>query len=121
MRENARKYYYSLQLEEIERIKKSGRRPSLLMHTCCAMCACWPIVYLSEYFDLTLYYYNDNIYPEEEYSKRFSELKRYVSSFNEKYGKDVKIIAPPYDGDSYRQQFLPYKGSKEGGERCLHP
>ncbi|MBQ1878454.1 MAG: epoxyqueuosine reductase QueH [Erysipelotrichaceae bacterium] len=120
MRENARKYYYSLQQEEIERIKESGKKPSLLMHTCCAMCACWPIVYLSEYFDLILYYYNDNIYPEAEYHKRLGELQRYVREFNEEFGRDVRIITTPYQGDEYRRQFLPYASSPEGGERCLH-
>ena len=83
MKTQPKKYYYNLQLREIDKIKGLENKPSLLMHTCCGMCACYPIVYLTQYFDLTLYYYNDNIYPEEEYEKRYSELKRYVDIFNQ--------------------------------------
>ena len=61
MKNQPKKYYYNLQLREIDRIKGLPDKPTLLMHTCCGVCACYPIVYLTQYFDLTLYYYNDNI------------------------------------------------------------
>ena len=118
MKEQSKKYYYNLQLEEVERIKASGKRPALLMHTCCAVCACYPIGYLAEVFDLTLFYYNDNIYPESEYEKRYQELRRYVDIYNNNSGNDVKLIKCPYSGKEYMQKMLPYKDSPEGGERC---
>ena len=118
MREKNRRHYYNLQLEEVERIRASGKRPSLLMHTCCAMCACYPIGYLSEIFDLTLFYYNDNIYPESEYEKRYSELERYVGIYNSTHPHQVRLIKNPYHGDEYREKMIPYKDSPEGGERC---
>ena len=118
MRKDSKKYYFSLQQDVISSIKGQELRPSLLMHTCCCVCACWPIQYLSDYFDLTLFYYNDNIYPEEEYEKRFHELERYVKEVNEKYYKQVKIIKSPYHGKEYMEMMVPYKDSPEGGQRC---
>ncbi len=118
MKEQSKKYYYNLQLEETKKIKAEQLRPSLLMHTCCAVCACYPIVYLTEYFDLTLYYYNDNIYPESEYEKRFAELQRYVDLFNLSSDNKVRLIKCPYNGPEYMQKMVPYRDSPEGGERC---
>ena len=119
MKNENKRYYYNLQLEEISRLKKAGKRPTLLMHTCCAMCACWPIQYLTQYFDLTLYYYNDNIYPEAEYHKRLNELKRYVMEYNLEFNQDVKIIETPYCGEEYTRMLEPLKDEPEGGKRCL--
>ena len=119
MKNQPKKYYYNLQLEEIDRIKGLPEKPSLLMHTCCGVCACYPIVYLTQYFDLTLYYYNDNIYPESEYEKRYSELERYISIYNSEHVHQVKLIKNPYHGKDYREKMTPYKDSPEGGERCM--
>lgn len=118
MKDTSKKYYYNLQLEEIARIRKTGRKPTLLMHTCCGMCACWPVQYLTQYFDLTLYFYNDNIYPEAEYDHRFSELKRYVEEYNLEFNQDVKIIQVPYHGPEYLKELEPLKDEPEGGARC---
>ncbi len=118
MREQSKKYYYDLQVSEIEKIKGLETKPSLLMHTCCAVCACYPIQYLTQYFDLTLFYNNDNIYPESEYDRRFSELERYVSLFNEEYGQTVKIVKTPYRGVEYVKNLVPLKDEPEGGKRC---
>ncbi len=119
MKNENKRFYYNLQLEEVQKIKKSGQRPSLLMHTCCAMCACWPVQYLTQYFDLTLYYNNDNIYPEEEYDHRLSELKRYVSEYNLEFNQDVKIITTPYNGKEYLKILEPLKDEPESGARCV--
>lgn len=119
MRTDSKKYYYDLQLRELEQIKASGKRPTLLMHTCCCVCACWPIRWLSEVFDLTLYYNNDNIYPEAEYEKRYLELVRYVDTFHQESGRQVKIIKTPYRGAEYLKQLEPLKDEPEGGARCL--
>ena len=118
MRTQPKKYYYNLQLQEIEKIKSSPGKPSLLMHTCCGVCACYPIVYLTQYFDLTLYYYNDNIYPESEYEKRFSELERYVNIFNKENGQNVKLIKCEYHNKEYTAELALYANEPEGGERC---
>ncbi|MBO4538455.1 MAG: epoxyqueuosine reductase QueH [Erysipelotrichaceae bacterium] len=118
MKKDSRKYYYSLQLSEIEKIKALDHKPSLLMHTCCGICVSWPALYLSEFFDLTLYYNNDNIYPQEEYEKRYSELIRLIDSYNREKGTDIKVIKTPFNGEEYHQKLEPLKDEPENGARC---
>ena len=118
MKENAKKYYYSLQLEEIEKIKKLDHRPTLLMHTCCGICVSYPALYLSEYFDLTLFYCNDNIYPESEYEKRYNELVRLIDIFNSERSTAISIIRKPYEGPAYLKKLEAFGPEKEGGARC---
>ena len=118
MNAQSRKYYYDLQIKETDRIQKEGIRPSLLMHTCCAVCACYPIRWLDQFFDLTLYYNNDNIYPESEYDKRYGELVRYVSLYNQESGSNVRVIKTPFDGENYTARLQPLKDEPEGGARC---
>lgn len=93
-------------------------RPRLLLHTCCAPCLAAAIVSVTAHFDVTLYYYNPNIYPLTEYEKRLSEIKKLVSAL----GADAKIVAEPYDRTDYDKAVGEYKGGKEHGgkcERCL--
>ncbi len=119
MKEQSKKYYYDLQCKEVEKILQQNIKPSLLMHTCCAVCAAWPVQYLAQYFDLTLYFNNDNIYPESEYDKRFYELERYINLINEKYNFDIKIIKTPFKGKEYLDKIAPLKDEPEGGARCI--
>ena len=118
MKTQSKKYYYNMQLETAEKIKDLPVKPSLLMHTCCAVCACYPIVWLTQYFDLTLFYYNDNIYPQAEYEKRYSELERYVRIFNQENNENVRLIKCEYHNAEYTEQLAPYRDCPEGGERC---
>ena len=107
------------ELQELELIKKSGQRPRLLMQSCCAVCNAWPLEYLYETFDITLYYNNSNIYPKEEYELRLGELKTYVSNFNETYHTTIGIVEEPYDYDLYKLTFLEKRADdKEGSLRC---
>ena len=63
---------------ELERIRQSGRTPRLLLHACCAPCSSYVLEYLSQYLDITLYYYNPNISPESEFRFREQELQRLI-------------------------------------------
>ncbi len=113
-----KKYYYRLCLEEIEKIKRSGKRPTLGIHVCCGPCAAFPLEFLASYFHIVILYANSNIYPSEEYRRRLSELKRYVDIFNARYGQDAEIVEFDYDNESYNRDLLPYAQEKEGGMRC---
>ena len=64
----------------IGQIQKENKVPSLFLHSCCAPCSSYVLEYLSKYFDITVFYYNPNIYPEEEYRKRVQEITRLVNS-----------------------------------------
>ena len=71
-------------IKELELIKQSNKKPTLLLHSCCGPCNTYPMVFLAEYFDITLYFNNSNIYPYEEYDRRLKELEKYCEYFNQK-------------------------------------
>ena len=72
---------YQLELEKtLKQIE--GTKPKLLLHVCCAPCSSYVLTYLSDYFDITVLYYNPNISPIEEYQKRLNEEKRLIKELN---------------------------------------
>ena len=73
---------YQLILDET--LNKLDGKKKLLLHACCAPCSSYVIEYLSNYFDITILYYNPNIDTKEEFEKRLSELKRFVKEFKTK-------------------------------------
>ena len=100
-----------------ETIRNLDGKKKLLLHACCAPCSSYVIEYLSEYFDITILYYNPNIDLEEEFNKRLSELQRFVSSFKTK--NPVKIVSLGYLSDEYNSKIKGLENEKEGGLRCL--
>ena len=110
--------YYRMMEENFKGIKKLDKKPSLLLHSCCAPCNAYPLVLLIEYFDLTLMYNNSNIYPNEEYTRRLNELKTYVEYINSKHNTNIKLIETPYNNEEYNKILEPYKDQKEGLDRC---
>jgi len=118
MRNAVKDRWYNLGASQLERIDAAGLRPRLLMQTCCAVCACWPLLYLHRHFDMTLYYNNDNIYPFAEYQRRYDELVRYLAIFNDQHQADVKLVKTPYDGDNYLAKISVLAAEPERGRRC---
>lgn len=106
--------YHLEALKEIQSFE--GRKPRILLHVCCVICACWPIEFLKEYFDVSLIYNNSNIYPSEEYTKRLNELKRYLK---ERYNDSIPLIEAPYDNETYTKDLEIYKDDPEGFRRCF--
>ena len=104
-------------LEEII-IKHSNNNdiPKVLMHSCCAPCSSYVIEYLSNYFYLTIFYYNPNISPREEYEKRKSEQIRLINSMDTKC--KVDIIDCDYDNDIYEKNIKGLEQEPERGRRC---
>ena len=86
MKEN----YQIILNKTIDEIQKNNTVPSLLLHSCCAPCSSYVLEYLSEYFDITIFYYNPNISPEEEFYKRVSEQKRLINEMP--LNRKVKFI-----------------------------
>ena len=62
----------------ISRLEEQKEVPRLLLHSCCAPCSSYVLEYLSEYFEITVFYYNPNIYPDEEYDKRVLEQQTLI-------------------------------------------
>ena len=98
-------------------IAKSGVKPSLLLHACCAPCSSYTLEYLVPYFDISLFFYNPNIAPESEYDFRAKELARLLSEHPD-FGS-VKLIVPEYDGTPFFEMAKGKEDLKEGGERCF--
>lgn len=112
------KEYYNLQLKEIEKIQNLEHKPRLLLHSCCGPCNTYPMEYLSQYFDLTLYFNNHNIYPESEYVRRFDELMKYVEWFKKEKNVVIDVVQPNYENDRYYELLKHKAEEKEGGKRC---
>ena len=87
-------------------------KPKLLLHSCCGPCSTVCIERLIESYDVTVFYYNPCIFPEEEYCKRLEEQKKFLAD------KQIEIIDPLYDNNSYEELVKGFELEKEGGERC---
>ncbi|MCI9023891.1 MAG: epoxyqueuosine reductase QueH [Dorea sp.] len=108
---------YQKELDKlIGRLGKEERVPSLLLHSCCAPCSSYVLEYLSNYFKITVFYYNPNIYPESEYTKRILEQQTLLSQM--KTCHPVTFMAGNYDSDRFYEMAKGLEHVAEGGERC---
>lgn len=97
----------------------NGQKKSLLFHVCCGPCACYPLTFLAEYFDITIYYTNSNIYPKAEFDKRLAELKKLISYLKRDRGYDIRLIVPEYDNEEHMSHLKPLAHLGEFSERCF--
>ena len=88
-----------------------NNKPSLLLHACCAPCSSHTILLLQKFFDITIYYSNDNIYPKSEYDNRLDEINRFVSVIG-----NIKVIADEYNSDDF---YNAVKGKENLGEKSI--
>ena len=108
---------YQKELENIiEENKKRGIKPTLLLHACCAPCSSYCLYYLSEYFDITVFFYNPNIYPLEEYKEREAEIRRLISEMFP--NGEVKYIEGKYECDDFFKIAQGLEDLPEGYKRC---
>ena len=98
---------------EIELAKETARKPRLLLHACCGPCASSVLEYLTPHFDVTVYCYNPNILPKDEFIKRENALKEVVSHFD-----SVNLVVPNQDEQEYVSYVKGHKSDPEGGARC---
>ena len=112
------KVNYQKELDKlILELKKEEKVPRLLLHSCCAPCSSYVLEYLSQYFEVTVFYYNPNIYPESEYTKRVLEQQKLISEMRFKY--PVTFIAGNYDSEKFYNMARGLENVKEGGEICF--
>ena len=108
---------YQRELDEIlASLAAEGRRPSLLLHACCAPCSSYVLAYLTRYFDITLFFYNPNIHPREEYDRRLAALDRLLSAAP--FCRGVELVVGPYDDAAWFEATRGREGDPEGGARC---
>ena len=100
----------------IESLVREGKKPSLLLHVCCAVCASYVLEYLHPYFDITVAYYNPNITDASEYRYRYSELRRFVkeSGLSDKIG----FVEVDYTPEEFFKLTKGRESDREGGARC---
>ena len=111
------KINYQKELDKlIIKFTEEGQVPSLLLHSCCAPCSSYCIEYLSQFFYITVFYYNPNIYPDEEYYHRVKEQQRFIKEFPTKY--PVKFIEGDYDKSSFYEIAKGLEKEPEKGKRC---
>ncbi len=109
--------YQSMMEKIIKEQQALGKVPRLLLHSCCAPCSSYCLELLSQYFYVTVYYYNPNIYPEEEYYMRVAEQKRFIEQFPAKY--PISFQDAPFDSALFYQVTKGHEKDKEGAERCF--
>ncbi|MBE6747086.1 MAG: epoxyqueuosine reductase QueH [Ruminococcaceae bacterium] len=106
--------------KELDRIikenSKAGKVPTLLLHACCAPCSSYCLEYLAEYFSITVFFYNPNLYPADEYDKRADEVRRLISLLQVK--NPVKLIVADFDDKEFYAKVRGMEKLPEGGERC---
>ena len=115
---NVQKINYQKELDKIlKRLEEEGRVPTLLIHSCCAPCSSYVLEYLSRYFRITVLYYNPNIYPESEYTKRIIEQQKLIKDMRFQY--PVSFLAGKYDKEKFYEMAKGMEHLKEGGARCM--
>ncbi len=112
------KINYQKELEKvIDECTRQKKVPKLLLHSCCAPCSSYTLEYLSEHFEITVFYYNPNIFPEEEYYKRVEEQQRFITELPTKY--PVNFVEGFYDTKQFYEMAKGLERVAEGGERCF--
>lgn len=111
-----KKNNYQKKLDDLlEGISAEGRRPSLLLHACCGPCSSYVLEYLCRFFEITVLYYNPNIYPPAEYDRRLKELLNFYTKFVP--AKNVRVIQAPYDPEDFYKAV----GTRENPELAKEP
>lgn len=105
------KINYDLKMQQ--QINNISNKPKLLLHCCCGPCSTACIERLLEVFDITIYYYNPNIFPKQEFVKRLQNQNIVASYF-----ENLKVISPKYDENEFLKEIKGLELLKEGQERC---
>lgn len=109
---------YQKELEKIiAKHQEKGEVPSLLLHSCCAPCSSYVIEYLSSYFRITVFYYNPNIYPEQEYEKRVQEQQELIRKMPVKY--PILFVEGAFEKEKFYEMAQGLEDAPEGGARCI--
>ena len=110
MKEN----YNKKMLIEIDKIIDNNKKPTLLLHSCCAPCSSYVIEFLSQYFQIEVFFFNPNIYPENEYIKRLEEQIRLIKEM----GFNYKVVENKYESNLFYDSIRGYEKLGAGSKRC---
>ena len=87
-------------------------KPLFLLHVCCGTCSLYPYFLLKKDFSITFFYYNPNIYPEEEYLKRLDDVRTISKIYS------IPLIIGRYEVKEWLNLTSDFKNEPEGGKRC---
>lgn len=83
-----------------------------LLHACCAPCSIAIIDELKNQFDLTVFFYNPNIFPEKEYLKRKAEVIKVCEEWK------ISMVDDDYEIEKWNEAVQGLEDEPEGGARC---
>ena len=106
---------YQRELDRILR-EQGARRPSVLLHSCCGPCSSSVLEYLTQYFDITLLWYNPNLFPQEEFDRRYRTQLQLIDRMG--LSDRVSVLAEPWQHEVYAQSVRGLENEPEGGGRC---
>ncbi len=106
---------YNLEMKKIINNMNTNEKPKLLLHSCCSVCSAHVLSVLVPFFSVSVYYFNQNIHPFEEYERRRESQKLFLQAA---YGDEVEMISPRYDSAMFYAATRGYNEEKEGGARC---
>lgn len=110
------KNYYQLQQKEIAFVKNLPKKPTLLLHTCCALCFSSAFLQIKDDFEISVFFFNPNIYPLEEYEKRKNELLRIIHLYEKEWNISIPFIEKKEDFHLYQK----VKTHRNACYDCLH-
>ena len=104
--------------KELDRIiqKRGENTPRVLLHACCGVCSSSVLEYLTQYFDVTLLWYNPNLYPQAEFDRRFQALVEIIEKMG--LADRVSVLAEPWKHEDYDRRVKGLENEPEGGARC---
>lgn len=88
------------------------KKEKLLLHACCAPCSTVPIERLNDEYDITCFFYNPNIQPEQEYERRLAELKRFADRIK------IQLVVGEYEVNLWNERIAGFEQEPERGNRC---
>lgn len=105
-------------MKELDRIiqKRGKKLPRVLLHSCCGPCSSAVLEYLTQYFDITLLWYNPNIYPQAEFDRRFRTQVELIEKMG--LADRVSVLAEPRKSEDYYARIRGLEDEPEGGKRC---
>ena len=111
--------YDKLFNHELENISKLSYKPTLFLHACCGPCLTYPYSILTKYFDVTVGFFNPNIYPLSEYNLRLENVKKFLDEYSKKNNIKYQLITSKEDFEKYDKELISRSKDIEGGKACL--